>query len=102
MHTGADQICFLQKLTLNGARERIAKKSYIRAPSVAIPYFDVGLASARQKGGAPTRSRAATTPCLICPSRCSMTHTMRGDSTSGGVVRMRGPAPWWPRSAGFG
>ena len=42
--------CFLQKLTLNGARERIAKKSYIRATGVAIPYFDAGLASARQKG----------------------------------------------------
>ena len=42
--------CFLQKLTLSGARERIAKKSYIRATGVAIPYFDDGLASARQKG----------------------------------------------------
>ena len=42
--------CFLQKLTLSGARERIAKKSYIRATGVAIPYFDAGLASARQKG----------------------------------------------------
>ena len=42
--------CFLQKLTLNGARERIAKKSYIRATGIAIPYFDAGLASARQKG----------------------------------------------------
>ena len=42
--------CFLQKLTLTGARERIAKKSYIRATGVAIPYFDAGLASARQKG----------------------------------------------------
>ena len=42
--------CFLQKLTLSGARERIAKKSYIRATGVAIPYFDAGLASAREKG----------------------------------------------------
>ena len=42
--------CFLQKLTLSGARERIAKKSYIRATGVAIPYFDAGLASARRKG----------------------------------------------------
>jgi pimeloyl-ACP methyl ester carboxylesterase len=37
--------CFLQKLTLNGARERIVKKSYIRATGVSIPYFDAGLAS---------------------------------------------------------
>jgi pimeloyl-ACP methyl ester carboxylesterase len=42
--------CFTQKLTLTGARERIAKKSYIRAAGVAIPYFDAGLASARQNG----------------------------------------------------
>jgi pimeloyl-ACP methyl ester carboxylesterase len=42
--------CFMQKLTLNGARERIARKSYIRAAGVAIPYFDAGLASAREKG----------------------------------------------------
>ena len=42
--------CFLQKLALTGARERLAKKSYIRATAVAIPYFDAGLASARQKG----------------------------------------------------
>jgi pimeloyl-ACP methyl ester carboxylesterase len=42
--------CFLQKLTLNGARERIGKKSYIRATGVAIPYFDAGLAIARHKG----------------------------------------------------
>jgi hypothetical protein len=37
-------------LALAGARERIAKKSYIRATGVSIPYFDAGLASARQKG----------------------------------------------------
>jgi pimeloyl-ACP methyl ester carboxylesterase len=42
--------CFLQKSTLTGARERIAKKSYIRAAGNANPYFDAGLASARQKG----------------------------------------------------
>jgi pimeloyl-ACP methyl ester carboxylesterase len=42
--------CFLQKLTLTGMRERIAKKAYIRATGVSIPYFDAGLASARQKG----------------------------------------------------
>jgi hypothetical protein len=41
--------CFLEKLTLTGGRERIAKKSYIRATGVSIPYFDAGLASARQK-----------------------------------------------------
>jgi hypothetical protein len=32
--------CFLQKLTLTGVRERIAKKSYIRATGVSIPYFE--------------------------------------------------------------
>jgi pimeloyl-ACP methyl ester carboxylesterase len=40
---------FLQKLTLTGARDRVAKKTYIRAAAYANPYFDVGLASARAK-----------------------------------------------------
>lgn len=41
--------CFLQKLTLTGARERIAKKTYIRATAYPSQYFDDGLASARAK-----------------------------------------------------
>ena len=41
--------CFLQKLPLTGARERIARKTYIRAAGYANPYFDAGLASARAK-----------------------------------------------------
>lgn len=41
--------CFLQKLPLTGARERIGKKTYIRAAAYANPYFDAGLASARAK-----------------------------------------------------
>lgn len=41
--------CFLQKLALTGARERIAKKTYIRAKAYPSPYFDAGLASARAK-----------------------------------------------------
>jgi pimeloyl-ACP methyl ester carboxylesterase len=41
---------FLQELRLTGARERIAKKSYVRATGVSIPYLDAGLASARQNG----------------------------------------------------
>ncbi len=41
--------CFLQKLTLTGARERIANKAYIRAAGYPNPYFDAGLASARAK-----------------------------------------------------
>jgi pimeloyl-ACP methyl ester carboxylesterase len=32
--------CFTQKLSMTGARERIANKSYIRAASFASPYFD--------------------------------------------------------------
>jgi pimeloyl-ACP methyl ester carboxylesterase len=40
---------FLQKLTLNGARDRVAKKTYIRAAAYANPYFDAGLVSARAK-----------------------------------------------------
>jgi len=39
--------CWLQKLALSGARERIGKKTYIRAAGYANPYFDAGLASAR-------------------------------------------------------
>jgi thioesterase domain-containing protein len=41
--------CFLQKLALTGARERIAKKAYIRAATYPSPYFDTGLAGARAK-----------------------------------------------------
>jgi len=41
--------CFLQKLPLTGARERIAKKTYVRATAYPSPYFDAGLASARAK-----------------------------------------------------
>jgi pimeloyl-ACP methyl ester carboxylesterase len=40
---------FVQKLTLTGARDRIAKKTYIRAAAYPNPYFDAGLASARAK-----------------------------------------------------
>jgi pimeloyl-ACP methyl ester carboxylesterase len=42
--------CFTQKVALTGARERIAKKSYIRAASYPSPPFDHGLATARAKG----------------------------------------------------
>jgi hypothetical protein len=63
--------CFLQKLPLNGARERVAEKSYIRATGVAIPYFDAGLASARQKGWRSYEVPCATMSCLICPSGLS-------------------------------
>ena len=42
--------CWLQKLKLTGARERIAKKTYIRAAGYQSPYFDAGLATARQRG----------------------------------------------------
>jgi pimeloyl-ACP methyl ester carboxylesterase len=40
---------FVQKLTLTGGRDRIAKKTYIRAAAYPNPYFDAGLASARAK-----------------------------------------------------
>lgn len=42
--------CFLQKLTLTGARERIAHKAYIRATGYPSHSFDLGAASARAKG----------------------------------------------------
>jgi pimeloyl-ACP methyl ester carboxylesterase len=41
--------CWLQKLSLTGARERIGKKTYVRAVGYANPYFDAGLASARER-----------------------------------------------------
>jgi pimeloyl-ACP methyl ester carboxylesterase len=41
--------CFLQKLALTGARDRIAKKTYIRAAGYPSVYFDASLASARAK-----------------------------------------------------
>jgi pimeloyl-ACP methyl ester carboxylesterase len=42
--------CFTQKLVLTSARERIAKKAYIRAAGYPSPPFDHGLATARAKG----------------------------------------------------
>ena len=39
----------MQKLKLTGARERIARKTYIRAAAYPNPYFDAGLANARAK-----------------------------------------------------
>jgi pimeloyl-ACP methyl ester carboxylesterase len=42
--------CGLQKVTLTGARERIAKKSYIRATAYPSEPFDAALAKARARG----------------------------------------------------
>ncbi len=42
--------CFTQKLALTGARERVAKKTYIRAMGYPSPSFDQGLATARDRG----------------------------------------------------
>jgi len=42
--------CFLQRLTLIHARERIARKSYIRAKGYASEPFDLAAANARAKG----------------------------------------------------
>jgi hypothetical protein len=42
--------CFLQKLTLTRARERIGKKTYIRPTGYASEPFDRAMASARVKG----------------------------------------------------
>lgn len=42
--------CFTQKVELTGARERIAKKAYIRAANYPSQPFDHGMATARAKG----------------------------------------------------
>lgn len=42
--------CFLQKLTLSGARERIASKTYIRASAYPSQPFDLALEKARARG----------------------------------------------------
>ncbi len=42
--------CMLQKLTLTGARERIAQRAYIRAIGYPNPPFDLGLDKARERG----------------------------------------------------
>jgi pimeloyl-ACP methyl ester carboxylesterase len=42
--------CFLQKLALTGARDRIAKKAYIRAANYDSPPFDAALSQARNEG----------------------------------------------------
>jgi len=53
--------CFLQKLTLTRARERIGKKTYIRATGYASEPFDGAMANARGKGWRIMRCHAATT-----------------------------------------
>jgi hypothetical protein len=46
--TGLQPIgCFTEKMKLTGARDRIAKKAYIRAASYANPGFDKALARAK-------------------------------------------------------
>jgi hypothetical protein len=42
--------CFLQKLALTGARDRITKKAYIRAANYDSPPFDAALSQARNEG----------------------------------------------------
>jgi pimeloyl-ACP methyl ester carboxylesterase len=42
--------CFLQKLELTGARDRIAKKAYIRAANYDSTPFDAALSQARDTG----------------------------------------------------
>ena len=42
--------CVLQKLTLTGARERIASRTYIRATGYPSVSFDAGLEKARARG----------------------------------------------------
>ena len=41
---------FFEKLSQTGARERIGKKTYIRAKGYDSPYFDLGLETARKQG----------------------------------------------------
>jgi pimeloyl-ACP methyl ester carboxylesterase len=42
--------CFLQAVTLTGARDRIARKTYIRAANSPGVAFDAGMSEARSKG----------------------------------------------------
>jgi pimeloyl-ACP methyl ester carboxylesterase len=58
--------CFLQRLTLTRARERIGKKTYIRATGYVSDSFDRAMTNAEQRAGAFTRCRAGTTSCWIC------------------------------------
>ena len=57
----------VQKLTLTGARDRIAKKTYIRAAGLREPAISTPASRARApRTGAPMRCRAATTSCSTC------------------------------------
>ena len=42
---------FTDKITLTGARDRIAKKAYIRATGYANPPFDSAQAKVKEQGG---------------------------------------------------
>ena len=83
--------CFLQKLALTGARERIAKKAYIRAVAYPSPYFDAGLAGARARNW-----RTYEVPCghnvmLTCRSG-SPRYYRKWLDWNGAKVRRRGIA----------
>ena len=61
--------CFIQKLALTGARERIPKKTYIRAAGYLSPSFDAALTSARARRLAHRRSAMRPRCMLDMPER---------------------------------
>ena len=54
--------CMTEKMELTGAREKIAKKAYIRAAAYPNPGFDAPMRGSRPTSpGGPTRCRAGMT-----------------------------------------
>ncbi len=61
--------CFLQKIALTGARDRIAKKAYIRGTKFDNVPFDAGLSEARNKGWQTFKIDAGHDVMIDAPAR---------------------------------
>lgn len=61
--------CFLQPITLTGARERIARKTYVRAVGYPSIEFDAGMSAARSKGWHTVKISAGHLAMVDAPAR---------------------------------
>jgi pimeloyl-ACP methyl ester carboxylesterase len=66
---------FLQKVMLTGARERIAKKAYIRASNHASVYFDAQMSEARRNGWPIIKIDAGHDVAIDAPAELASTLT---------------------------
>jgi pimeloyl-ACP methyl ester carboxylesterase len=63
--------CFLQAVTLTGARDRIARKTYIRAAGYPSAAFDLAMSAARNKGWRTVEVDAGHVAMIDAPAQLS-------------------------------